>query len=196
MICRRATSNRDLYQAPLPQLYAALPLLLSSTIVEPTTNESDPLHLPLHQLDDFSATTTSNTSVDFRERLDQLNLSTDRSHFQRLFSSRRTMSDEQKSTFRSKSARTSSKKKTSTDSDWMTDSPRLNRYALQKHDDDRYGTLHTPRTPRRVKQDDDIFMNTARSTLTDLSLTSASAMNSTSQNESSVYCPSVEEVRR
>ena len=154
------------------------------------------MHLPLHQLDDFSATTTSNASVEFQERLDQLNLTTDRSHFQRLFSSRRTMSDEQKSTFRSKSARTSSKKKTSTDSDWMTDTPRLNRYALQKHEDDLYGTLHTPRNGRRGKPNDDMFMNTGRSTLTDLSLTSASALNTINQNEASVYCPSVEEVRR
>lgn len=154
------------------------------------------MHLPLHQLEDFSATTTSNTSVEFQERLDRLNLTTDRSHFQRLFSSRRTMSDEQKSTFRSKSARTSSKKKTSTDSDWMTDTPRLNRYALQKHEDDLYGTLHTPRGARRGQHNDDMFMNTARSTLTDLSLTSASALNTVNQNESSVYCPSIEEVRR
>ena len=78
----------------------------------------------------------------------------------------------------------------------MIDSPRLNRYALQKHEDNHYGILHTPRTPRPVKQDDDLFMNTARSTLTDLSLTSASALNTTNRSESSVYCPSVEEVRR
>jgi hypothetical protein len=195
-MCRRSTSNRDLYQAPLPQLCAAIPLLLSSATTTTTTNESDPLHLNLQQLDDFTATTVSNTSADFKERLDQLNLNTDRSHFQRLFSTRRTMSDEQRSLSRSTSARTLSKKKTSTDSDWITDTPRLNRYALQKHENDRYGILHTPRNARRENHDDDMLLSTARSTLTDLSLTNASSINTTNQYDSGVYCPSIEEVRR
>ena len=195
---RRSSSNRDLYQAPLPQLYAAILLLLSPLpSLESTTasaiNETDPLHLPLHQLDDLSATTMSNTSTDFQERLDQLNLSSDRSHFQRLFSSRRTLSDEQRSTSRSKSARSLTKKKTNTDSDWLTDTPRLNRYVLQRHEDDLYGTLHTPRSTPRLNNDDNM-LGTARSTLTDLSATSS--MNSTTAENSGVYCPSIEEVRR
>jgi hypothetical protein len=154
------------------------------------------LHLNLQQLDDFTTTTVSNTSTEFKERLDQLNLNTDRSHFQRLFSTRRTMSDEQRSSSRSTSARASSKKKTSTDSDWITDTPRLNRYALQKHENDRYGTLHTPRSAQRENHDDGMFLSTARSTLTDLSLTNASSINATNQDDSTVYCPSIEEVRR
>ena len=179
----------------MPQLYAAIPLLLSAP---PTTatNETDPLHLNLQQLDDFNSTSVTNTSREFKERLDQLNLNTDRSHFQRLFSTRRTMSDEHRTTARSTSARASSKKKTSTDSDWITDTPRLNRYALQKHDDDRYGVLHTPRNSKRENYDDDVFSSTARSTLTDLSLTNTSSVNTTNSYDSSVYCPSVEEVRR
>ncbi|UJR27057.1 hypothetical protein I4U23_008361 [Adineta vaga] len=194
---RRSSSNRDLYQAPLSQLYAAIPLLLSpspttATAAVPETNESDPLYLPLHQLDDLSITTTSNTSPEFKERLDQLNLSTDRSNFQRLFSSRRTLSEEQRSTSRSRSARTLPKKKTTTDSDWITDTVRLNRYVLQKHEDDLYGTLHTPRSTPRHNHDDEM-LSTARSTLTDLSVTNS--MNSTHNDDSSVYCPSIEEVR-
>ncbi|CAF0737011.1 unnamed protein product [Adineta ricciae] len=193
---RRSSSNRDLYQAPLPQLYAAIPPLLSPlTSLESTMasaiDETDPLHLPLHQLDDLSATTMSNTSTEFQERLDQLNLSSDRSHFQRLFSSRRTLSDEPRSTSRSKSARSLTKKKTNADSDWLTDTPRLNRYVLQRHEDDLYGTLHTPRsTPRQ--NNDESMLGTARSTLTDLSATSS--MNSTTAENSGVYCPSIEEV--
>jgi hypothetical protein len=154
------------------------------------------LHLPLHQLEDFSTTTTSNTSVEFKERLDQLNLGTDRSHFQRLFSTRRTMSEEQRSTSRSKSARTLSKKKTTSDSDWMTDTPKLNRYALQKHEDNVYGTLHTPRSAPRQNHEDDMLLSTARSTLTDLSLTSTGNFSTTHSEDTSVYCPSLEEVRR
>ncbi|CAF3590375.1 unnamed protein product [Adineta steineri] len=198
---RRSSSNRDLYQAPLSQMYAAIPLLLSSTAAPPPTtnaeaNESDPLHLPLHQLDDSSITTSLNTSLEFKERLDQLNISGDRSHFQRLFSTRRTLSDEQRSTSRSKSARSLSKKKANSDSDWIPDTPRLNRYILQKHEDDLYGTLHTPRSTPRANHDDEMLLSsTARSTLTDLSLTSNTSINTTNNEESSVYCPSVEEVR-
>ncbi len=154
------------------------------------------MHLSLHQLDDLSTTTTSNTSVEFKERLDQLNLNTDRSHFQRLFSIRRAMSDEQRSISRSRSARTLSKKKTSTDSDWLEGTPRLNRYALQKHEDDLYGTLYTPRSTRRQNPDDEMLVSTARSTLTDLSSTNTTNLNTTNHDESSVYCPSIEEVRR
>lgn len=154
------------------------------------------MHLSLHQLDDLSATTTSNTSVEFRERLEQLNLNTDRSHFQRLFSSRRTLSDEQRTTSRSKSARSVSKKKLNSDSDWIEDTPRLSRYILQKHEDDLYGTLHTPRSTIRQNYDDEMLLSTARSTLTDLSLTSSINMNSNNNDETGVYCPSVEEVRR
>jgi hypothetical protein len=154
------------------------------------------LHLSLHQLDDLSTTTVSNTSTAFKERLDQLNLNTDRSHFQRLFSTRRAFSDEQRSTSRSKSARTSSKKKITSDADWIEDTPRLNRYVLQKHEDDLYGTLHTPRSTPRQNPDDEMLLSTARSTLTDLSLTSHTNINSINHDESSVYCPSIEEVRR
>jgi len=97
---------------------------------------------------------------------------------------------------RSKSARTLSKKKATSDSDWLTDTPRLNRYILQKHEDDLYGTLHTPRSTPRKNPDDEMLSSTARSTLTDLSLTSNTNLNNTNSEESSVYCPSVEEVRR
>jgi hypothetical protein len=162
--------------------------------------ESDPLQLSLHQLDDLSSSTatatTFNTSTEFQERLDKLNLNTDRSHFQRLFTARRTLSEEQRSVSRSKSARTSSKKKTNIDSDWNSDTPRLNRYVLQKHEDDLYGTLHTPRSTTNRNQDEEMLSVTARSTLTDLSLTSNANSNTTNNDESTVYCPSVEEVRR
>jgi len=106
------------------------------------------------------------------------------------------MSEEQRSMARSKSARTLSKKKANTDSDWMEDTPRLNRYALQKHEDNLYGTLHTPRSTPRQNPDDEMLLSTARSTLTDLSLTSSINLNTTNHDESSVYCPSIEEVRR
>ncbi len=181
----------------MPQLYAAIPLLLSTpTSTTNPTNESDPLHIPLHQLEDSSTTTTFNGSAEFKERLDQLNLNTDRSYFQRLFSTRRTMSEEQGSMSRSKSARSVSKKKTTSDSDWLADTPRLNRYALQKHEDNVYGTLHTPRSARRQNPDDEMLLSTARSTLTDLSLTSTTNFSTNNNDDSSVYCPSIEEVRR
>jgi hypothetical protein len=106
------------------------------------------------------------------------------------------MSDEQRSASRSKSARTLSKKKANIDSDWMTDTPRLNRYILQKHEDDLYGTLYTPRSTPHRNPDDEMLLSTARSTLTDLSLTSATSINTTNHDDSTVYCPSIEEVRR
>jgi len=181
----------------LSQLYAAIPLLLSSTNNPTTTQETDPFHIPLYQLEELTGTTVSNTSNEFQERLDQLNLATDRSHFQRLFSTRRTMSDGQRLTSRSKSARSFSKKKANNESEWLTDTPRLNRYILQKHEDNVYGTLHTPRSKINQQVDDDLFLSTARSTLTDLSLTtSINLNNNANQEQSSVYCPSVEEVRR
>lgn len=106
------------------------------------------------------------------------------------------MSDDQRSTLRSRSARTVSKKKTTIDSDWSEGTPRLNRYVLQKHENDLYGTLHTPRSTARQNPDDEMLLSTARSTLTDISLTSSINLNSTNHDESGVYCPSVEEVRR
>jgi hypothetical protein len=159
-----------------------------------TNTETDPFHLPIHELDEpFSS--TFNTSLEFKERLDELNLSTDRSHFQRLFSSRRDRSDEQQMlTARSKSARTSSKKNSSLDSDWISESARLNRYVLKKHEDARYGTLHTPRLQVRRIADDDIPMSTVRSTLRDLSLTHRQNTSSSSGDLSNVYCPTIEEV--
>lgn len=160
------------------------------------SNESDPLHLPLHQLDEPNS--AFNTSSEFRERLEQLPLTTDRSHFQRLFSARRAFSDEQgASTARSKSARSSSsKKKTMVDNDWGTETPRLNRYVLKRHEDDHYGTLYTPRSRSRREQDEEMLMTTARSMLTDISLTSTNQLASTISEDSAVYCPTVEEVRR
>ena len=88
------------------------------------------------------------------------------------------------------------KKKTNIDSDWITDTPRLSRYILQKHEDDLYGTLHTPRSTIHQNSDDEMLLATARSTLTDLSLTSTINTNTTNHDDSSVYCPSIEEVRR
>ncbi|CAF3432263.1 unnamed protein product [Rotaria sp. Silwood1] len=194
---RRTASSRELYQTPLPQLSAVIPFVLTAT----TTNESDPLNLPLHRLDDLSTPKTYDTSLEFKERLDELNLNTDRSNVQRLLSTQRTFSDEHRIMVRSKSAKslTMSKKKTNNDSDWNTDTPRLSRYALQVHQDDRYGTLHTPRsTPRgtpRQNLDDELLLLTNRSTLTDLSLTSNININAVNNEDSPVYCPSVEEVR-
>ncbi|CAF2598547.1 unnamed protein product [Rotaria sp. Silwood2] len=199
---RRTTSNRELYQTPLPQLSAAIPFVLTApSIITTRTNESDQLNLPLYQLDDLSTPKTYDTSLEFKERLDELNLNTDRSNLQRILSTQRTLSDEPRAMLRSKSAKSlsTSKKKTNNDSDWNTDTLRLSRYALQVHQDDRYGTLHTPRsTPRgtpRQNLDDELLLLTTRSTLTDLSFTSSINVNAANNEDSSVYCPSVEEVR-
>lgn len=83
-----------------------------------------------------------------------------------------------------------------TDADWISDTSRLNRYVLQKHEDDHYGTLYTPRSRPHRNPDDDPMQLTARSTLTDLSLTNSFNASNTPNEESSVYCPSLEEVRR
>ncbi|CAF3732334.1 unnamed protein product [Rotaria sordida] len=195
---RRTASSRELYQTPLPQLSAAIPLVLTSSLsTTTTTNKTDQLHLPLYQLDDLSASKTFDTSLEFKERLDELNLNTDRSNIQRLLSTPRTFSDERRTMFRSKSAKSLpiSKKKASNDSDWNTDIPRLNRYALQVHQDDHYGILHTPRSTPRQTLDDELLLLTNRSTLTDLSFTSSINSNATNNEDSPVYCPSVEEVR-
>ena len=151
--------------------------------------------LPLYQLD-LPTPRTYNSSTELPEYLDDLALNTTRSRFQRLFSSRRTFSDEQNSTARSKSARSLLKKKTSSDSNWTMETPRFNRYTLQKHHDSRYGVLHTPRCTSRSNPNDDMLLVTARSTLTDLSLISNTNINTTNEENSMVYCPSVEEVAR
>ena len=197
---RRSTSNRDLHQAPLSQLYAALPLLLSSSTNtdsahDNNNDDADPMHLPLDELDDLSV--SLNTSREFKQRLDHLNLRSDRSHFQRLFTTRRTWSsEEQGATSRSKSARSSSKKSSNADSDSISSVPRLNRYALQKHHNDLYGTFHTPRSASNRHMSDGTYSSTARSTLTDISMTSGMNTSSSAHDDLGVYCPTVEEVRR
>lgn len=185
----------------MPQLYAAIPLLLSTKddpIGETTTpREVESLHLPLHQLDEPS--TSYNTSLEFKERLDQLSLGSDRSNFQRLFSARRAFSDEQSglATARSRSARSSSsKKKNIAEGDWNRETLRLNRYVLQRHEDDQYGTLYTPRSRTKRDDENDMYLATARSTLTDISSTSTSFLATTNQADSPIYCPTLEEVRR
>lgn len=105
-------------------------------------------------------------------------------------------------TSRSASAKSSSssKKKNNSDSDGIVDSPRFNRYMLQVHQDDRYGTLHTPRNASRGVArsylEDDLALLTTRSTLTDLSYTSSMSLNAVNSEDSGLYYPSVEEVRR
>ncbi|CAF4132387.1 unnamed protein product [Rotaria socialis] len=193
---RRTTSNHDVYQASLPQLSAAIPFLLSSPST--ATLGKEPLSSS-RRTDELSASGMGNASLEFQERLEDLNLDTDRSTIQSLLSTPRTLSNEQRLMLRSKSAKASSKKKINSDSSWNSDSPRFNRYALQVHKDDRYGTLHTPRstsrgTPRS-HMNDDMTLSTARSTLTDLSYTSSMTLSATNSEESAIYCPSVEEVR-
>jgi hypothetical protein len=153
------------------------------------------MHLPLDELDDLSV--SLNTSRQFKQRLDQLNLRSDRSHFQRLFTTRRIWSsDDQGATSRSKSARSSTKKSSNADADSISSTPRLNRYALQKHHNDLYGTLHTPRSASNRHMFDDTYVSTARSTLTDISMTSGMNASSSAHEDLAVYCPTVEEVRR
>lgn len=165
----------------------------------PTSNEIDPLSLSLPPLDDLATARTYDSSMGFKDHLDELNLYTDRSNVQRLLVTPRTLSDEQRSS-RSKSAKSSSKKRANNDSDWNTEIQKLSRYALQKHEDDLYGTLHTPRsTPRGTPRHtpiDELLLSTARSNLTDFSSSSNIYSNGSNEEETDVYCPSVEEVRR